>query len=184
MWIATCPVCPANSPKTLMNVKPSDSFIELVTQAHEYLTRRQDNLRKEFHLDDWPRWDWDQETGQIVFSKDGQPRVVADIVFVGSVSTVSNTWLWSWANPHLDSKLTRPIEEVRAFGEAHCVEQLTTPKWEADEVDGWEMTSISAYILQAKGAYRTPEDIGFSYMIFTDVRWAESTGAYGGAEQP
>jgi hypothetical protein len=35
------------------------------------------------------------------------------------------------------------------------------------------MTSISAYVLQARGAYRTPRDGGFTYMIFTAVRWAE-----------
>ena len=34
------------------------------------------------------------------------------------------------------------------------------------------MTSIAAYLLDAKGAYRTPDDNGFTFMIFTDVQWA------------
>ena len=34
------------------------------------------------------------------------------------------------------------------------------------------MTSISAYVLQAKGCYRTPEETGFTYMVFTSIAWA------------
>jgi hypothetical protein len=83
-------------------------------------------------------------------------------------------WLWAWANPHLEPEIWRSIVEVRQFGEAHTIEQLTTPKWQADSVDGWEMTSVSAYILQAKGVYRTPrEDGGFTYMIFTAIGWGD-----------
>ena len=154
-------------------MEASQQFVELVTKAHGYLTTRQDELRERFALGTWPRWDWDQGTGQLVFSAAGVPKVVADIQFVGSVSNKSGTWLWSWANPHLDPRWTRDILEVQRFGEAHGLWKLTTRKWEADEVDGWEMTSIAAYILQAKGAYRTPGQTGLTYMILTSLRWAE-----------
>ena len=45
----------------------------------------------------------------------GRPRVIVDIVFVGSVSTRSNTWLWSWANgSYLENVKSRmPIEISR-----------------------------------------------------------------------
>jgi hypothetical protein len=156
-----------------MAMEVTDHFVDLVTRAHEYLTARQDVLRSEYHLDRWPRWDWDQGTGQLVFSEEGVARLVADIQFVGSVSNQSKTWLWAWANPHLTPPVKRDVDEVRRFGEAHGIPQLTTAKWVADEIDGWEMTSIAAYVLQAKGAYRTPrDDGGFTYLIFTDVRWA------------
>lgn len=36
-----------------------------------------------------------------------------------------------------------------------------------------EMTSITAYVLRAKGAYRTPRENGFTYLVFTGVRWAD-----------
>jgi hypothetical protein len=37
------------------------------------------------------------------------------------------------------------------------------------------MTSIAAYIPQAQGAYRTPDETGFTYMILDSVRWAEQS---------
>ena len=156
----------------------SEEFVELVTAAHAYATARQDALRRDFALGSWARWDWDQDTGQLVFSDaHGTPRVVADVQFVGSVSTQSNTWLWSWANSYIDERLTRDVREVRLFGEARGIPQLTTPKWAAEETDGWEMTSITAYVLQAKGVYRTPSEIGFTFLVITAIRWADEAEA-------
>jgi hypothetical protein len=153
----------------------SDRFVDLVTRAHAYLTARQAALRADFRLGSWPRWDWDQESGELVFSEGGVPRVRADFQFVGTVSGASGTWLWAWANPHLEPSLARDVGEVRAFGEAHGVAQLTTPKWPADATDGWEMTSIAAFVLQAEGAYRTPrDDGGHTYLVLRRVRWADA----------
>lgn len=115
----------------------TDQFVNLVTRAHDYLTARQEALRREFRFDTWPRWDWDQDTGQLVFSEAGVAKVVADIQFVGSVSTETSTWLWAWANQHLVPAMARDVREVRQFGEAHGIAQLTTPKWPGDEIDGW-----------------------------------------------
>jgi hypothetical protein len=154
-------------------MEATEAFVDLVTRAHEYTTARQDHLRAEYALDRWPRWDWDQGTRQLVFSEEGLPRVIADIQFVGSVSTETGTWLWSWANPHVEPPLAQDILEVRRFGEAHGIPQLTTAKWQADDIDGWEMTSIAAYILQAAGVYRTPRENGFTYMIMRQLRWAD-----------
>jgi hypothetical protein len=73
--------------------------------------------------------------------------------------------------------LRRDLEEVRHYGEHHGIWQLTTPKWEADETDGWEMTSIAAYVLQAKGAYRMPNEQVFSFAIFDAVEWVPGAAA-------
>ncbi len=152
-------------------------FIELVTAAHEYLTQRQEHLRQTFGLASYERWDWDGERGTIVFSSGGIPRVIATGQLVGSVSRKTGTWLWAWSNPGIETRLRRDLDEVRRYGEVHGIWQLTTAKWEANESDGWEMTSIAAYVLQAKGAYRMPSERLFSYAIFDEVVRAESEGS-------
>ena len=83
----------------MTGIEVTDFFVGLVARAHEYLTARQDALQREFRLGSWPRWDWDQDTGELVFSRDGVPHVVADFQFVGSISTVSDTWRWVAARP-------------------------------------------------------------------------------------
>jgi hypothetical protein len=62
------------------------------------------------------------------------------------------------------------MAEVREFGRKNRISKLTKAKWNAEETDGWEMTGIAAKVLQAKGAYRTPNEVVF--MVFTQIGWA------------
>lgn len=150
----------------------SEAFEELIGAASSYLADCQNHLEQEYHLGKWSRYDWSQETRQLVFSDKGAPKVIADIQFVGSVSTETDTWLWAWDNGSVDRRLFEALLRVRQYGEAHGFPHLTTPKWYAHEVDGWEMTSIAAFLLRAKGAYRSPGKNGFTFMIITAVGWA------------
>jgi hypothetical protein len=149
----------------------TEPFEELIEEAQVYLRTRQAELDTEYRLAQWPRYDWDQETRQLKFSENGVPKVVADIQFVGSISTESDTWLWAWANDTVDPPLSSTMRVVREYGEKHGFDHLTSKKWHAHEIDGWEMTSIAAYLLKARGAYRTPKESGFTFMIMMDVRW-------------
>jgi hypothetical protein len=145
-------------------------YVELLTAAHAYMTQRQDVLRTDFGLASMPHAHLNEATGQLVFSDaTGTPRVLANVQLVGSVNTENRTWLWSWANPDIEPGLCKDLLEVHMLGETRRIEQLTTPFWDGDAVDGWEMTSISAYILQAQGAYRAVTAQGFTYMVMTTV---------------
>jgi hypothetical protein len=93
----------------------------------------------------------------------------ASFQVVGSISTTSNTWLWSWANPSILESVKKDIHLVRQFGDKHKLEELTEEKWEADELDGWAMTNVTAKLLNAKGAYRCPNENGAMFVVFTDV---------------
>jgi hypothetical protein len=150
----------------------SPAYVELLTAAHAYTTERQDVLRTKYGLASMPHAHLNEVTGQLVFSDEAHnPRVLAHVHFVGSVNTENRTWLWSWANPDIDAKFYKDILEVQMLGETRGIEQLTTPFWEGDAVDGWEMTSICAYVLQAEGAYRAATPQGFTYLVMTSVEW-------------
>ena len=152
-------------------------YRQFIKESQALLKNRQEKLWKEFSLEYCERYDWDQATAQIVFSHSGDPKVVADIQFVGSHSRMTSTWLWSWANPSYDKKVYTDILRLKEFGRLNDISRLMTPKWEADEIDGWEMTSIAANVLEAQGAYRTESDNGFSYLILRNVRWANPVAA-------
>ena len=82
-----------------------------------------------------------------MLSSQGTARVVAAIQFVGSISTSTNTWLWSWANTsNLESARTE-LRKVRKHGEHHGFLKLAAAHWHAFEEDGWEMAAISAFLL-------------------------------------
>lgn len=149
-----------------------DAWKDFLANCCGFLHERQQKLSEDYDIGSHKRWDWDQDKGELVFSNDGGPAVIAAIEFVGSISTVSNTWLWSWANFSLSENVRTLMKKVRDFGELQGYPRLTTPKWSGEEVDGWEMTSIAAYVLDALGAYRTPGETGFTFLAITDIRKA------------
>jgi hypothetical protein len=73
-------------------------------------------------------------------------------------------------------KVKSEIGVVKDYGDRREFEKLMNSKWTAEEVDGWEMTSISAYLMKAKGAYRvkSSDDSLFVFMIFKEINWADS----------
>jgi len=148
------------------------AFDSLLREAVAHLNERQAHLQSRYALGSYPRYDWSQDTGQLIFSRDGHAGVVADVQFVGTLSTHSQTWLWSWANPSIAEPVKQRIRRVRAYGETHRYLRLASACWSAQEADGWEMTAIAAYLLGAMGAYRSPEDRGFSFLVMTDVHRA------------
>jgi hypothetical protein len=151
----------------------ADEVDRLVKKAVPFLSGKQARLMEQFQIDRWDRFDWNQEKAELVFSHGGKPRVIADIVFVGSVSKRSHTWLWSWANASNLEPMKARMREVRDYGEEHRLLKLAGAHWKATEQDGWEMTAVAALLLDAIGAYRSPSDDGFTYMVITDVRWTQ-----------
>lgn len=148
----------------------SREWDRIVTESVAALREKQDLLEQDFDLGNLERWDWDQDTAKLIFSHKGIAIVDCDIAFVGSISTISNTWLWSWSNFQLTEAVRNPMLKVREFGDEHDFPRLIVPKWPADEADGWEMTAVAIEVLNAQGAYRTPGETGFTYLAILKAK--------------
>ena len=148
---------------------PYDQFLD---KADDELVAKQDKLTKDYHLRSYHDFHWSQNDGQLIFSNNGKPGVIADMQFVGDVSCSSKTWLWSWANASIDKRLTHASSVARDYGIANHYDKLSTAEWKADQVDGWDMTAITAKLTNAVGAYRSPYSPGYDFLIITDIRWA------------
>jgi hypothetical protein len=146
------------------------AYRDLVVRACEYLTSRQEVLRVRYKLGANGRYDWDMDKGVIVFSNRGRRIASATIHFVGSVATGDGTWLWSWANDSYTPRVKNRMLTIRRFGLQWGIPQLVEHCWDGNEVDGWEMTSLAAYIMKSSGAYRVPFENGFIYMLLSDIR--------------
>jgi len=153
------------------------SFEYLSRKAYEYLNKQQDICNSVYKIGTYQNWYYDQLTGKLTFSDNGTKKLIIDYEEVGSVSEVTNTFLWAWANPHLEENIKTEIAKVKEYGLKRNFEKLTNSKWTADQYDGWEMTAIASYLLKSKGAYRVPTSNKklFSFMIFRNIRWADST---------
>lgn len=151
-----------------------EQYDKLVAESRAYLNDVQQAAASTFRIGSYQRFFWDQDRETIEFSDMGVVKVVARIQFVGSISNKTNTWLWSWANDSVLPGIRESLWAVKAYGERNDFWQLHVSKWEADETDGWTMTAIAAKLLKAKGAYRTQDGDGFTFMVYTDINWASN----------
>ena len=65
-----------------------DKFLDEVAKGFRTDAEK---LNKQFKLGKYDRWDADQDTGKLVFSDKGKPKVIASFQIAGSYSTYSNT---------------------------------------------------------------------------------------------
>ena len=151
-----------------------DRYVELLTRADSAMSAQQDRLRRDFRLGEWPRFDYDEGAGILVFSQGGIAKVLADLQFVGAVSRRDSTWTWAWDLPYISDQLARAASDARRYGWLHGLTPLRRSGWPADYVDGWEMTSLTGWIAGAEGGYRAPssDSSHFTFMLLRNVRWA------------
>lgn len=162
-----------------MNVEDSNlekpnrtsEFEILRKEAYNYLIEQQKIIETTYGIHKYEDWFYDQETGVLTFSNNETKDKIVEIHYeeVGSISNISETWLWSWANPNVEPKVKTEIEMVKHYGNDNNLEPLTKSKWIADEYDAWEMTAISAYLMKAKGAYRFPLKNTFLFVIYKEI---------------
>ena len=148
-----------------------ETFHDIICSSFNYLEEKQKGFLEKYKANDHERWDWYQETGTLVFSHEGKPQVEAEIHFSGSFSKNTNTWMWAWANDALEETVKSSSRKVREIGEELGLLKLVAAHWDATEVDGWEMTAVLAKAINAIGAYRTPIDSGYTYMVVTKAKW-------------
>jgi hypothetical protein len=152
-----------------MTTGSDEDFQEIVHAfVHESMAKN-DACDQQFKIGDWPRWDYDSDLATLTFSEEGVPRVVADVLVIGT--TRADQWQWTWANSNSPSLTRDQGEPIRFFGETNGWSKLATPFVESDEYTGWEMTSVAVHVLNAKGSYRFPTDEGFVYVVYKDIRW-------------
>jgi hypothetical protein len=155
-----------------------ETYVAFTRAACERAASRQERARTR-----WPifaihdRWHYDGEAGTICFERDGgqegeRATLVADVRVVGSFSTTTNTWLWSWGNEHVSDVERSAIDAVRVFAEVRGIAQLCEAHRPAELAEGWQMAAIAADLLGAEAIYRAPMDHLQVFMLLRGFRSA------------
>jgi hypothetical protein len=153
-------------------IQDDEAYQELIDDSIGFFNEQVESFKTEFRINDHERYDFDQETGQLIFSSGGEPAVICDVAFVGSIAEGPGTWMWSWANESNEEIVKARAREVRRYGEEQGFERLVGAQWLGTEADGWRMAAISTYLLDGIGAYRAPSDERHLFMVVTAARWA------------
>ncbi len=148
-------------------------FTVFVEECKRELQPKMEAAITKWRLDSFKRYDLDQTKGTLVFTDDSGHKVSCTVQVVGTFSTASQTWLWSWASPWVTDPLKKDSEVVREFGRTNGVEKLTSEKWSATEADGWAMAAVAARLAGAESVYRLPNRDAYIFMLIKAVERIE-----------
>ena len=112
-------------------------------------------------------WNVDFSTGMIQFGNDSYP-----VQFIGSESTISDTWLWGWENVNgFDESLLKFANELKEVGEKWNLEPFMVSQFSLGETLNGHYLSIAACgILKENYCYyRGPHENGAVFMAFSGV---------------
>jgi hypothetical protein len=112
-------------------------------------------------------WSVDIGTGKVGFGDD----LEYPIQLLGSESHISDTWLWSWANEHIDPapETMAAGAQLRALGEQSGIEELAAPNFSLDAADGHTIAAVASGIYGRCCYYRGPYDGGALFFLVTNV---------------
>lgn len=143
---------------------------EKLLQTSVQESQAKTEAHKAWGLGTFDRWDMDQETGLLIFSNPDGSQVTTTAQIIGTFSTRDNSWLWSWDNPSILDPLKTDALKVKAYGEQHKIERLTTRKWIGTEEEAWAMAALAAKLNGSDGVYRGPSGISYTFFTFKDIK--------------
>jgi Tfp pilus assembly protein PilF len=109
------------------------------------------------------RWFLDVQAGTVDF---GEGRVYP-VQLLGTESSVTNTWLWAWANDlsEIPSEVLGAAVRLRDVGRDADVPELTRPIFPLSPEGGHLLALVASGVCEADGYYRGPYDNGAVYFL-------------------
>ncbi len=129
----------------------------------------QEKFQKDYDLDWYEDWFYNQATGLLTFSTN-EVKLNFKYFQVGSFSKKSDTWKWSWANDHTLDNVKETTKVIREFGQSSNFPKLIEGCFPSDEFEAWEFTAISAKIANGIGVYRPVDDEQLKiFLVLTEL---------------
>jgi hypothetical protein len=155
---------------------PAADDEDWLRQACASMSRRQDDWVERFGILSRPRYrySFDGEDAWLGFGADPAPglreqrlptELMCDALVIGSWSSVSDTWLWGWANDWWEPRVTRDVVRVKRFAEEKGLTRLWKKGFPADEKLAWHLALGALSLLpELEGVYRAPNANGSLFL--------------------
>ncbi|MCL6509348.1 MAG: hypothetical protein K6U78_01525 [Anaerolineae bacterium] len=121
-------------------------------------------------------WAFDLASGVLAFRRPHEGDLQLNAQVLGTESEDSHTWLWGWANASgIPEALLRLANELKAFGAAADVPELTTPELPiTPQVNPQRITMVACGVLRAGCTFRAEYPRGAVHLLIKDPRYKRS----------
>ena len=146
-----------------------EKFQEFLDQCFDDLEKKQQSLIENYGMGSYDNFNYDFEKEEIYFLREGQIKVKAKIIPIGSFNAISKTWMWAWANDAFPEALRKKSSQLKELEEITGFEMFGNEMAEIEEDMAWEITGMAVNLFKFQGAYRGPANDTIYFYAMNDV---------------
>lgn len=133
------------------------------------LMKVQEGFTKEYNINFYDSWFYDGESELLRLYNDDDDEIYFNYIPIGTFSTKSNTWMWSWFNKSSIERNRDLLLSVKEFGTENSYEKLIEGTFSADIYECWELAAICQHLLHGIGVYKVNSDGLEKFMLIMGV---------------
>ncbi|MFD2247013.1 DUF6882 domain-containing protein [Pontibacter ruber] len=133
------------------------TYSDLAYEALENLKTLQESFRKDYHIDDYSHWFYNQST-ELLRLYNASEEAYFKYIPVGTYSKSSKTWMWAWDNEDSVEQSKYDTLVLQHYGVDNDFEKLSNGYFDSDECDGWKFTALAHQFLGGIGGYKVTSD--------------------------
>jgi hypothetical protein len=148
----------------------TDRYKAYATLASDELDHKQDMLVVNHGIGTFADFIFDQTTGKLAF-KDARGRVCveAEVTPLGTFSSPTKTWRWSWANESFVPTLRQKAEILKKLRRVTDKDYFEKPSLRASEKKAWELAAVCVRYLRSVGCYRVPTERLYVFLALDKI---------------
>ena len=147
----------------------NEEFEKYMNLCFQEMGNRQNKLLEEYGLQNYKDFWYSQTSETLQFKTDGKVEIEFEVIQIGSWSSISNSWMWTWANESVTEKTRQKSAKIKELAKITGYDVFSLEAFEAKESSAHQLTAISAYYLNAIGYYIAPFDELKSFLALTNV---------------
>lgn len=144
-----------------MTDKQFDKYLDY---CYDKLETKQGELLQNYGIGSFEEYWYSQEDGILQFKSDGEVKLEFNVIFIGSWSSNSNTWMWSWGNKSMTDNARSQSASLKELQQVTGFDIFAKPFFECDEAMAHELTAFAVEHLNAKGMYISPDGKSHLFM--------------------
>ncbi|WP_370512693.1 DUF6882 domain-containing protein [Bacillus sp. FDAARGOS_235] len=136
----------------------NEQFESYLNMCYDKLESKQQKFISDYNIDNFDEYWYDQDQCILQFKNNGQVLLEFSVVFIGSWSGKSNSWMWSWANENMTDCARSKSNSLKGLQKITGSEVFIDSLFECDQEMAYELAAFSIEYLDAKGMYIVPDE--------------------------
>lgn len=131
-------------------------FSTYLDYCYEQLENKQASFMNHYGISNFEEYWYDQDKSLLQFKNNGIVQLSFDVIFVGSWSGLSNTWMWCWANTSMSDEVRVRSSKIRESAAVTGQKMFSEEVFESDEYLAHELAAFAVEHFNSMGIYISP----------------------------